>query len=135
MAEETAMNGVDDQVTENFYNSDQTVELSRKVEILEQEKLKLAGENEETKEKINKLMIEIEKERSDESELKERLREMAKEIESFEEDKEALGAIATDLETEVSRLQHDLITAMSDGGAASAEVGASEGFKRERSED
>ncbi|XP_062105762.1 peroxisomal and mitochondrial division factor 2-like [Humulus lupulus] len=125
MAEETAMNGVDDQATENFYDSDQTAELSRKVEILEQEKLKLAGENEETKEKIKKLTIEIEKGRSDESELKERLREMEKEIESFEEDKKALGAIAAraaDLETEVSRLQHDLITAMSEGGAASAEV-------------
>ncbi|PON90690.1 Peroxisomal and mitochondrial division factor [Trema orientale] len=127
MADETAVTGVDDQEAENFYDPDQTGELSRKVETLEQEKQKLVAENEETKERFKKLTVEIEKLKSAEAELKERLRETEKEIESFEEDRKALGAIAgraAELETEVSRLQHDLITAMAEGEAASAEAAA-----------
>ncbi|PON69449.1 Peroxisomal and mitochondrial division factor [Parasponia andersonii] len=127
MADEAAVTGVDDQAAENFYDPDQTAELSGKVETLEQEKLKLVAENEETKERIKKLTVEMEKLKSAEAELKERLRETEKEIESFEEDKKALGAIAgraAELETEVSRLQHDLITAMAEVDAASAEAAA-----------
>ena len=41
MEDETTINGVNDQTLENFYDPDQTVELSRKVEIVEQENLKL----------------------------------------------------------------------------------------------
>ena len=41
IADETTINGFDDQTSENFYDTDQTAELSRKVEIQEQEKLKL----------------------------------------------------------------------------------------------
>lgn len=125
MADETAMNGVDDQGAESFYDADQTAELSRKVETLEQEKLKLVKENEETKERIKKLTVEIEKLRSDEAELKEKVKDLEKEIQGSEEDKRALGAIAAraaELETEVSRLQHDLITAMAEGDSATKEV-------------
>lgn len=135
MADETAINGVDDQTSENFYDPDQTAVLSRKVEILEQEKLKLVVETAETKEKIKKLTVEIEKQRSDEAELKEKVRELEKEIERSQEDKKALEVImarAAELEILVSRLQHDLITAMSEGDAATAEVAELKGVLVEK---
>ncbi|XP_031257317.1 peroxisomal and mitochondrial division factor 2 [Pistacia vera] len=106
MAEpETILNGVastetENQTAESFYDLGQDnkiAELTRKTEALEEE-------NREMKERIKKLTIEIE---------------------GSEEDKrvfESIAARAVELETEVSRLQHDLITAMSEGDEASAEV-------------
>ncbi|XP_044504119.1 peroxisomal and mitochondrial division factor 1-like [Mangifera indica] len=106
MAErETVHNGVastetENQTAESFYDLDQEnqiAELTRKTEVLEEE-------NREMKENIKNLTIEIE---------------------GSEEDKkvfESIAARAFELETEVSRLQHDLITAMSAGDEAIAEV-------------
>ncbi|KAJ0110406.1 hypothetical protein Patl1_01468 [Pistacia atlantica] len=106
MAEpETILNGVastetENQTAESFYDLGQDnkiAELTRKTEALEKE-------NREMKERIKKLTIEIE---------------------GSEEDKrvfESIAARAVELETEVSRLQHDLITAMSEGDEANAEV-------------
>ena len=55
---EVEVNGVGDSATEeSFYDADQTAELSRKVEALEQEKRKLASENDEAREKAKKMAI------------------------------------------------------------------------------
>ncbi|KAH9706249.1 peroxisomal and mitochondrial division factor 2 [Citrus sinensis] len=105
MAESTAVaiNGVDDQTTEDFFDPDQdgsnnkVTELTKKVESLELE-------NKEMKGTIKKLTIEIE---------------------GSEEDKrilESVAARAEELEIEVSRLQHDLVTSMSEGDELGAEV-------------
>ncbi|KAJ4729049.1 peroxisomal and mitochondrial division factor 2-like [Melia azedarach] len=100
MAESTVANGVEDQTAENFFDPDQdnhVTELTKEMESLELE-------NQEMKERIKKLTIEME---------------------GSEEDKrvfESIAARAVELETEVSRLQHDLVTAMSEGEEATAEV-------------
>ncbi|KAK9284375.1 hypothetical protein L1049_023546 [Liquidambar formosana] len=135
MADETIVNGVasvgDDRTAENFYDFDRESDTSkvsdliRKIEALEQEKLELVRKNEETREMIKKSTVEIEGLRSGEAKMKERLGEMEREIERSESDKKALEAVAAramELETEVSRMQHDLISAMSDGDEANAEV-------------
>lgn len=111
------MNGVGD--------LDQTAELSRKIEKLEQEKQQLFSENEETKERIKKMTAQVERLKSDEAELKEKLGEKEREIELSVDGKKALESIASravELETEVSRLQHDLITSMSESQDKTAEV-------------
>ncbi|KAM1010671.1 hypothetical protein ACFX2C_046123 [Malus domestica] len=123
MAEKT-VEIVDDQA-ENFFDADQAAELGRKFEGLEREKLELQRENKETKEKIQELTAEIEKLKSSEKETKERLREMELEIERTEEGKDVLESVANramELETEVARLQHDLISAMAEGEDANNEV-------------
>ncbi|KAM1016410.1 hypothetical protein ACFX13_046849 [Malus domestica] len=123
MAEKT-VEIVDDQA-ENFFDADQAAELGRKVEGFEREKLELQRENKETKEKIQELTAEIEKLKSSEKETKERLREMELEIERTEEGKDVLESVANramELETEVARLQHDLISAMAEGEDANNEV-------------
>lgn len=107
MAESTAVaaiNGVDDQTAEDFFDPDQdsnnnnkVTELTKRVESLELEK-------KEMKDTIKKLSIEIE---------------------GSEEDKrilESIAARADELEIEVSRLQHDLVTSMSEGDELGAEV-------------
>ncbi|KAM1240491.1 hypothetical protein ACFX2I_046042 [Malus domestica] len=123
MAEKT-VEIVDDQA-ENFFDADQAAELGRKVEGFEREKLELQRENKDTKEKIQELTAEIEKLKSSEKETKERLREMELEIERTEEGKDVLESVANramELETEVARLQHDLISAMAEGEDANNEV-------------
>lgn len=99
-----AINGVDDQTAEDFFDPDQdsnnnnkVTELTKRVESLELEK-------KEMKDTIKKLSIEIE---------------------GSEEDKrilESIAARADELEIEVSRLQHDLVTSMSEGDELGAEV-------------
>lgn len=137
MADEKVINGVasdgvDDQTGESFYDLDQrgdndarVSDLSKKIESLEIEKLQLAHENTETKERIKKLTAEIEELKNDHAWKKEKLGEMENELERSDEAKKALEAIAAravELETEVSRLQHDLISAMSEGEEANKEV-------------
>ncbi|KAH7533741.1 peroxisomal and mitochondrial division factor 2 [Ziziphus jujuba] len=125
MADENTVNGVGDQTTENFYDVDQTAELSRKIEKLEREKQELVSENEEDKERIKKMTAEIRKLKSDEAELKEKLVEKEREIEQSEDGKNVLESIAkraVELETEVSRLQHDLITSMNESQEKTDEV-------------
>ena len=124
MAEKTTVEIVDDQA-EDFFDADQAAGFGRKVEGLEREKLELQRENKETKEKIQELTAEIEKLKSSEKETKERLREMELEIERTEEGKDVLESVANramELETEVARLQHDLISAMAEGEDANKEV-------------
>ncbi|KAM0959253.1 hypothetical protein EV1_024245 [Malus domestica] len=124
MAEKKTVEIVDDQA-EDFFDADQAAGLGRKVEGLEGEKLELQRENKETKEKIQELTAEIEKLKSSEKETKERLREMELEIERTEEGKDVLESVANraiELETEVARLQHDLISAMAEGEDANHEV-------------
>lgn len=99
-----AINGVDDQTAQDFFDPDQdsnnnnkVTELTKRVESLELEK-------KEMKDTIKKLSIEIE---------------------GSEEDKrilESIAARADELEIEVSRLQHDLVTSMSEGDELGAEV-------------
>lgn len=120
---------IDDQAdadgADDFYDADQTASLSRKVSTLEWEKGELERENRVTKEKINQLTNEIENFKSGESEMKEKLREMELEVERNDEGKDVLETVANramDLETEVTRLQQDLISAMAEGAEANTEV-------------
>ncbi|KAM5580025.1 peroxisomal and mitochondrial division factor 2-like [Rosa sericea] len=110
---------------DDFYDADQTASLSRKVSSLEWEKGELEKENRETKEKIGQLTKEIETLKSGEREMKEKLREMELQVERNEEGKNMLETVANramELETEVGRLQQDLITAMSEGEEANTEL-------------
>lgn len=135
MADERIVNGLaldgDDQTGENFYDFDRENEatkvsdLIRKIEVLEHDKLELVRDNEETREKMKKLTAEIAGLRNDEVKMKERLGEMEILIERSESDKKAaksIAARAVELETVVARTQHDLISAMSEGDEAKAEV-------------
>jgi len=137
MADENVINGVasdgvDDQTGERFYDLDQrgdndarVSDLSKKIESLEIEKLQLVHENTETKERIKKLTAEIEELKNDYAWKNEKLGEMENEIERSNEAKKALEVIAAravELESDVSRLQHDLISAVSDGEEANKEV-------------
>lgn len=117
--------GADADGADDFYDADQTASLSRKVSTLEWEKDELERENRETKEKINQLTNEIENLKSGEREMKEKLREMELEVERNDEGKDVLETVANramDLETEVTRLQQDLISAMAEVAEANTEV-------------
>ncbi|KAE8675679.1 putative Phy rapidly regulated 1 [Hibiscus syriacus] len=93
-------------------------ELLNKIEALKSEKLKLTHENKRMKEKMNKLNQEVDH-------LHGREEEMRQDINDWDEDTSFLESIATrsaDLEIEVTRLQHDLITSMREVGEAKQEV-------------
>ncbi|KAF5732484.1 tropomyosin [Tripterygium wilfordii] len=136
MAEKTINNGVasdaEDQAAENFYdindtnNGDTKVsEMTRKIEALENEKLRLVRDNGEIKDQITNLTSEIEGLSTENEQLRNRLGELEGQVAESEQGKRALESIAAravDLETEVSRLQHDLISAMSDGEEANSEL-------------
>jgi chromosome segregation ATPase len=131
MADETAMpNGVNDyqMAEENFYDLDQgenETKLKQKIESLETEKYSLADENKGIKYQVAKLAAEIESLKSEESSLKLRIAELGREVEKSEETQRTLESIAgraVELETSASRLQHDLISAVSEGDEAHKEV-------------
>ncbi|XP_016752669.2 peroxisomal and mitochondrial division factor 1 [Gossypium hirsutum] len=84
-------------------------ELSKKLEALQKEKLELRNENKEVKETIEKLTLEIDEFRHREVERK-------TETDQWEDEMvlESLASRSAELENEVSRLQHDLITSMSE---------------------
>ncbi|KAL6137204.1 hypothetical protein ACLB2K_062496 [Fragaria x ananassa] len=110
---------------DDFYDATQTASLSRKVSSLEWEKGELERENRETKENIGQLSKEIEVLKSGEKEMKQKLREMELEVERNDEGKNVLETVANramELETEVARLQQDLITAMAEGEDANTEL-------------
>ncbi|XVE83607.1 hypothetical protein DITRI_Ditri16bG0100700 [Diplodiscus trichospermus] len=113
MADATIVNGEgENQTAEDFYDADEAkiTELSSKIEALESENLKLSNENKEEKEKIKKLTLQLDQLRNKEE-------EMRLQMDQWEEDNRVLESIAArsaELETEVSRLQHDLITSMSE---------------------
>ncbi|KAL4622272.1 hypothetical protein ACB092_06G285500 [Castanea dentata] len=139
---EILINGAEsDQTGESFYDLDQrgggdggaggsdydarVSELNWKIESLEREKVELASENSESKELIKKLSLEIGELRSDNASKEEKLGEMAREIERSGEELKALESVArraVELETEVSRMQHDLISSMSEGEEANKEA-------------
>ncbi|GMI99297.1 peroxisomal and mitochondrial division factor 2 [Hibiscus trionum] len=103
--------------TETFHDSgdDKISELLNKIEALKIEKLKLTHENKGMKEKMNKLSQEVNN----------REEAMRQEIDEWDEDSSFLESIAVrsaDLEIEVTRLQHDLITSMREVGEAKQEV-------------
>ncbi|KAE9456720.1 hypothetical protein C3L33_11376, partial [Rhododendron williamsianum] len=130
MADETAINGAalreDDGSVEVFVDFDETnakaapsgSTMAQKIEALEQEKRQLVHENDIVRERIDKLKEEIKGLESDKAELK-------REVEQSGADKRALESIsarAYTLETEVSRLQHDLITSVNEGEEAGREI-------------
>ncbi|PSS16400.1 Peroxisomal and mitochondrial division factor like [Actinidia chinensis var. chinensis] len=92
--------------------------LMQRIEALEQEKREWIHENEVVRERVEKLKQEIGMLGSDKAALK-------REMERSEDDKKTLESIASraaDLETEVSRLQHDLITSMAEEEEANKEL-------------
>ncbi|KAJ4825003.1 hypothetical protein Tsubulata_044138, partial [Turnera subulata] len=113
---------------EDFYDPDQgenETKLRQRIEALEQEKLSLVRENKEAGDQVAKLTAEIEFLRSEEEEMRLRLESLERDVESSEEIKRVMDVVsarAAELETQVARLQHDLISAMSDGQEASAEA-------------
>ncbi|KAF5203205.1 hypothetical protein FRX31_007208 [Thalictrum thalictroides] len=105
MAEETVINGEETVGTEE--NKD------------------LIRENEKHKQTIKLLMDEIEGLKTDKAEMKKRLDERLLEEIDSEADKRALGAIssrASELEIEVSRLQHDLGSTMGENDELGTEL-------------
>lgn len=135
MADTIIINGqVNDQPAEveEFSDADpgdresKVSQLIGKIEALERVKEELIQENDEFKDEIKKLTLELDQLKSDEQQMKEKLDGMEKEIDHSDEEKrllESVAARAVELETEVARLQHDLIMAMNDGDEANAEVG------------
>ncbi|KAL4352056.1 hypothetical protein GQ457_06G042540 [Hibiscus cannabinus] len=103
--------------TETFHDTDEDKisELLNKIEALKTEKLKLANENRGMKEKMNKLSQEVHT----------REEAMRQEIDDWDEDSsflESIAARSADLEIEVTRLQHDLVTSIREVGEAKQEV-------------
>ncbi|KAK8586789.1 hypothetical protein V6N13_085811 [Hibiscus sabdariffa] len=113
MEDSTTANGE----TETFHDTDEDKisDLLNKIEALKTEKLKLANENRGMKEKMNKLSQEVHT----------REEAMRQEIDDWDEDSSFLESIAvrsSDLEIEVTRLQHDLVTSIREVGEAKQEV-------------
>ncbi|XP_002520394.2 peroxisomal and mitochondrial division factor 1 [Ricinus communis] len=108
--EETMVNGVALEENEDKTAENET-KLSQKIEALENEKILLVKENEGVKDQVVKLTAEIELLRSKESD-----------AEAQKKALDAVAARASQLETEVSRLQHDLISAMSAEDEANNEI-------------
>lgn len=85
--------------------------LTQKIAALEQEKTELVHENEVVKERVNKLKGEIEESDAE----NEKLKNESKVLDS-------IAGRAAQLETEVSRLQHDLISSMNENHEVNAEL-------------
>eukprot|EP00262_Sarcandra_glabra_P012480 TRINITY_DN3229_c0_g1_i1.p1 TRINITY_DN3229_c0_g1~~TRINITY_DN3229_c0_g1_i1.p1 ORF type:complete len:251 (+),score=59.41 TRINITY_DN3229_c0_g1_i1:223-975(+) len=101
------------------------LDLNRKIEALESQKLGLVAENKEMKKEIELLSQEIEGYKKTQAETKESLEEMEKRIDRFEENKAALKAIAAraaELEKDVSGLQHELLSATSANHESEEEI-------------
>ncbi|XP_004491345.1 peroxisomal and mitochondrial division factor 2-like [Cicer arietinum] len=106
MADDGVSNGVEDQHEESV----------TKISALERVRDELLSENAEKKEQINKLTAELEELRSNGAEMREKIEEMQAEVERLQgsaKAAEVIAARAADLETQVARLQHDMITDMS----------------------
>ncbi|XP_054796461.1 peroxisomal and mitochondrial division factor 2-like [Prosopis cineraria] len=130
MADDMVANGVD-QSGDGFFDADQSgrdaraAELKKKIEALEREKDDLVNEYAGRKELTQKLTLEIEDLRNGKAELLKKVEEMEKEVEEFQESRrvaESIAKRAFDLETEVTRLQHDSIAEMSAAEEARAEA-------------
>lgn len=124
MAEDKILNGIMTPA-EEFYDPDQDGSasegnmselLKKKIEALHHEGEEKVAGNAERKEEIKKLMLEIDGLRSNEAEMKEKIRTLRGEVEQSLEAQKAVEVIASraaELETEVARLQHDMISEMS----------------------
>ncbi|KAK4796260.1 hypothetical protein SAY86_028586 [Trapa natans] len=128
MADEPAFNGVEDRDAEDFFdaeNEGKINELTQKIKSLELDRADLVRGNDESKERIQVLLVEIERLKSEAAVSVGKFERMEKEIELAEEGQRAMDSImkrAAELETEVSRLQHDLISVMSEGEEYNKEI-------------
>lgn len=128
MSDGVAINVVEDQKAEDSFDTGDKAkvnEMTQKLKSLELERADLVRGSDETKERIRELLDEIERLKSEEASMGEKLERMETEIELAEEGKRAMESIvkrAVELETEVSRLQHDLISTMSEGEEANKEI-------------
>ncbi|KAI4385075.1 hypothetical protein MLD38_003139 [Melastoma candidum] len=112
MADEIVINGIG---REAAHDDSRVVELRGQVKSLELEKAELARGNEEAEQKNHELVNEIKRLKGEGDTMRAKIEEMRMEIELVEEGRRAMDSImkrAVDLETEVSRLQHDLVSAM-----------------------
>ncbi|KAF6146338.1 hypothetical protein GIB67_020432 [Kingdonia uniflora] len=106
-------------------NDSEISEMKSKIDDLEQQKALLIGENQESRVRIRDLSDEIEGLKRVNSSTKEKLGEMQAEIDRAEEHKRALQVIsarASELETEVFRLQHELGSLVVENGDAATEI-------------
>ncbi|CAN8295294.1 unnamed protein product [Cochlearia groenlandica] len=133
MAEERGFNGEEAnlQDDDSFFDSDQqddggnSTELNRKIRELESQNQELARDNGEINRKIETLTAEIEEMRGDETKAKRKIGEMEREIDKLDEERkvlEAIAARASELEIEVARLQHELVTAETEGEETATEA-------------
>ncbi|KAK8672732.1 hypothetical protein V6N13_111095 [Hibiscus sabdariffa] len=105
-------------LTHDSENEAKLVELTKKIEALQKEKLALGNENKEIKEKIKTVTLEV-------NELRNKEEEMKQELNRLEDDSavlESLSSRSADLENEVSRLQHHLITSVGEIDDANREA-------------
>lgn len=135
MADEITVNGVDsivDPITNGISKNDRDFEehnkvsdLERKIGALEDEKLAIIRENEEQKGRIKLMVLEIDVFKKYQEEMEERLEKMRTEIYKSEDDKKALKVIAaraSELETELFRLQHDLQSSIAESEDYNSEL-------------
>ncbi|KAK4787100.1 hypothetical protein SAY86_010933 [Trapa natans] len=125
MADEAAINDVVDQDFFDTGNEDKVNELAQKLKSLELERAGLVRGSDENNERIRELLDEIERLKSEEASRRDMFERMEREIELAEEGERAMELIAkraVELETEVARLQHDLISVTSEGEEASKEL-------------
>ncbi|KAG6419419.1 hypothetical protein SASPL_121641 [Salvia splendens] len=122
MADETIVNGEFSDVKSveisEGDDSPKILSLTQKISDLERENGKIIQQNEDYRQKIDELKASIE-------EVSGEIVEGKKELGELRSENRALGAVAAraaDLEGEVSRLQHDLVSAMSDLQESNAEI-------------
>lgn len=99
-------------------DSDDIAELNQKISDLEEENSKIVRENKEYKQRVEDLKASVAKLSAENAELK-------NQMESAQSEHKAFGAVAAraaDLEGEVSRLHHDLASAMSDLQESNADL-------------
>ncbi|XP_017423469.1 peroxisomal and mitochondrial division factor 2-like [Vigna angularis] len=117
MADDGVANGgVDDQYGE---------ESTTKIEVLQREHDELVNENATRKEEIKKLTVELDILRRDGATNIKKIEEMQREMAQSRDAAKAAEVIATratDLETNVARLQHDLISEMAAAEEARADA-------------
>ncbi|CAJ2634100.1 unnamed protein product [Trifolium pratense] len=106
----------DDGVSNGGVNDQYEVQSVTKISALERERDELVTENNAKKEEIKKLSDELEELRSKSEEKREKIDELLAEVERSQDAvkaAEVIAARAADLETQVSRMQHDMISDMS----------------------
>ncbi|KAK8673632.1 hypothetical protein V6N13_111954 [Hibiscus sabdariffa] len=121
MADPTVFNGEsEDQTADDFDDAGEPklIRLDTKIRRLESQKMDLSNENNDLKERIKKVTMEFDRLRNEQA-------EMRQELDQLDEDKrilESITARSAILETEVARLQHDLITSISEADETNKEL-------------